>query len=359
MLLTATQRQRADMARILYAILGEGMGHATRSAALIDELKKRHRIRIIVSSKRAYKFLKQRYRDVHFFEGASIVYKDGEVDDAATLRNFFGKTMAEMPANLRKVYRIAKSYNPDIIITDFEGVSAAIGALLGIPVICICNIHSVSKLRYHVPARYRKDHVKAMIVIKALFPRADYHLITSFFDLPAKDNDTFLFPPILRKEILRLKPKNKDYILVYQTSQTNHDLIDVLRKSGQKFIIYGFNANRKEKNIVFRKFNTGIFLKDLEGCKACISNGGYSFLSEAISLHKPILCIPVKGQFEQILNAIFLRRLGYGEFCEQITEKNLKAFITRIKEYRTSLGKVHTEDNSRIIRKIEEIINAS
>jgi uncharacterized protein (TIGR00661 family) len=89
-----------------------------------------------------------------------------------------------------------------------------------------------------------------------------------------------------------------------------------------------------------------------------VANGGYSFLSEAVSLHKPVLCIPIKGQFEQIINGLHIKRLGYGELHDDITEKKLRHFIANTDKYYDNIKNFKKEDNSRIIAKIEEIIHA-
>ena len=36
--------------RILYGVVGEGMGHATRSRVLLEELTKEHEVHIVVSN---------------------------------------------------------------------------------------------------------------------------------------------------------------------------------------------------------------------------------------------------------------------------------------------------------------------
>jgi len=45
--------------RILYGVSGEGMGHSTRSAAIIDVIRKEHKIKI-VSSGKPYEYLKKK-----------------------------------------------------------------------------------------------------------------------------------------------------------------------------------------------------------------------------------------------------------------------------------------------------------
>ena len=67
--------------------------------------------------------------------------------------------------------------------------------------------------------------------------------------------------------------------------------------------------------LVFRPFSETVFLDDLRSARAVIAGGGFSLLSECVYLHKPVLSIPVEGQFEQVLNARYLEKLGYGEYA--------------------------------------------
>ena len=196
-------------------------------------------------------------------------------------------------------------------------------------------------------------------LIRALSGNVDYHLITTFFYLPVKKKNVFLFPPILRKEILELKPTRKDYYLVYQTSSTNKRIVNILKSVKEKFIVYGFEKDVIEGNIMFRKTNNKQFFKDMKDCKACIANGGFTFISEAISLHKPVLSIPLNGTFEQTLNALQIKRLGYGEMSDTVNKKILLKFIKNNDKYYEVLKKHKKENNSRIVKKIESLIKES
>lgn len=344
------------MVKILYSINGEGMGHATRSIALIKELRKKHEVLVIAGSSRIYPYVKKNHQQTKMYEGIRITYKDDKVDDYETLKKYFRWIAKESPSSIKKIYKIFKSYRPDILLTDFEGTTTYIANVLDIPVICICNVHAITKLKYTVPRKYLKTSMKAKIVIRTIFPKADHHLITSFFYIPKKADNVHVFPPILRKEIYELRARPGNYILVYQTADTNKKLIEELKKINYNFIVYGFNINKKESNIIFRKFNNTLWLKDLSGCRAVISNGGFSLITEALSLHKPVFSMPIKGQFEQILNALFVKRLGYGEMHETTDARRIFKFIKNLKKYDKNLKNFKKEDNSKILVKIEEII---
>src|SRR5467141_3826996 len=79
--------------RILYGVVGEGMGHAIRSRVVLDELVKRHDVQVVVSG-RAHDYLARRageHLSVKKIWGFTIVTDDNEVRNFCTLlQNFRG-----------------------------------------------------------------------------------------------------------------------------------------------------------------------------------------------------------------------------------------------------------------------------
>ena len=188
--------------------------------------------------------------------------------------------------------------------------------------------------------------LKAKAVIKVYVQNAKIHILTSFFNPPIKkSSNSVIYPPILRDNIMALKPVKGDKILVYQTSDSNYKLMKNLKKIDEEFIVYGFNKNGYDKNLTYREFNEDVFYDDLRTAKAVITNGGFTLISEAIYLKKPIYSMPALGNFEQILNGFYVDKLGYGEYHEDMKinninfdtlkneRKNLKEIINMLKEY--------------------------
>jgi len=88
-----------------------------------------------------------------------------------------------------------------------------------------------------------------------------------------------------------------------------------------------------------------------------ITNGGFNVISEAIYLNKPVFSIPVKKQFEQILNAIHLERLGYGEFHEDPDKGDLEKFLLNLDVYKENIESNFVHDgNQAVLRELDEII---
>jgi uncharacterized protein (TIGR00661 family) len=62
-----------------------------------------------------------------------------------------------------------------------------------------------------------------------------------------------------------------------------------------------------EGNLRYQPFGEATFIDDLASCRAVIAGGGFTLMGEAVYLHKPMLAVPVGRQFEQVLNARYLR----------------------------------------------------
>jgi len=341
---------------ILYAVCGEGMGHAIRTSVIVDHLKKDHNV-MIVSSDRAYTYLANKFDNVYNISGFNIVYENNEVKNTKT----FFKAVKRLPANMKNsmkfLYYKIRSFKPNIIITDFEAYSNIIAKIMRIPLISVDNQHIMTKCKIDIPAKYASSKLAAKSVIRLFIVRPKKYLVTSFFYPPVKNKDRILlFPPIIREEILKTSPSIGNHVLVYQTSKTYEKLIPVLKKIDEDFIIYGLNKEGNEGNLEFRKFNENKFYEEFASCKAVITNGGFTLIGEALHFNKPILSIPVKKQFEQTLNAIYLDKLGYGEFHKDLNKQVIEKFLSNLDEYSKNLEKYKREDNSRILKKIDKLI---
>ncbi|MBW2996300.1 hypothetical protein KY332_03295 [Candidatus Woesearchaeota archaeon] len=332
--------------KILYGVSGEGMGHAARSKTILTELKKQHKIKVVAGG-RAYQFLKKHFNTsrIGFFK---IIYRNNSVTYLLTFFYNLLKFPFIFLYNLKFIPIILK-FKPDIIITDVELFSCYLSILFNKKSISIDNQHIIN-------TNLNKNLFFEKLIIKSLIPKADHYLVTTFFYPPIQKKNTFLFPPINTQEVINASPQNKDYILVYQTSKSNKKLIPTLNSINQNFIVYGFDKDKQIKNVKLKKFNEKEFIKDLINCKAVITNGGFTLIGEALYLRKPILSIPIKKQFEQITNAVYLKKLGYGMYCRETSKRNIQKFLSNLKKYRNNLKKYKKQDNSKIFKKLKQLL---
>ena len=97
------------------------------------------------------------------------------------------------------------------------------------------------------------------------------------------------------------------------------------------------NKNLTDGNLVYKKFNEKEFYRDISSAKAIITNGGFTVISEALYLSKPILVLPIQHQFEQILNGRFVESLDAGVSYLKIDEDKIKDFLKNLKKYKENL----------------------
>ncbi|WP_405289181.1 MJ1255/VC2487 family glycosyltransferase [Methanobrevibacter sp.] len=339
--------------RIFYSVCGEGMGHAIRSSVILEHLTKKYDV-YIFSSERAYEFLSNKFDNVFEIGGFNTVYENNVV---RTKKTFF-KALKANPTNLKEGYNVlykeCKRIKPNIIISDFENYASMLSKLMNIPLISLDNIHMLTQCEYDYPPHHRADMLTAKAVTKSYILRPKRHIITAFFYPPLKHpNMTALYPPVLREEIMKLEPVEGDHVLVYQTAESSINLMEELKKLNHKFIVYGFNKDDVDENLTYRSFNEKQIFEDMRTAKAIIVNGGFTMISEAIYLKKPIYCTPAHKNFEQILNGFYVEKLGFGESHDDLDVKKIESFLANLDKYQENLNKVEPWDNTEILKDLD------
>lgn len=344
------------MARIIYGVCGEGMGHAVRSRPIIDHLKKSHDVRIFASGV-AYSYLSGIFKGVKRIDGLHIKYRKNSVAELKTL--FYNLLNApKIIISFLAIREEIARFRPDVVISDLDIATSYAALSKAIPLISIDNQHASGKIRIAFPPRYWPFYLELKLIDRIIIPTARRYFVTSFFYAEPKYRKVSVIHPLLRKKILGLKPRIGDFIMVYQTSDSNDKLIKELKKTGYKFVVYGFNMEKKDKNIIFRRFNEKIFLKELAGCKALITNGGFTLISEALYLKKPVLSIPVRRHFEQILNAVYVEKMGYGVFSKKADAQEITYLMDNLGAYKKNLQNYSTDGPKHTLDMIDDAIKS-
>ncbi|MFD1754826.1 glycosyltransferase family protein [Rufibacter sediminis] len=120
--------------------------------------------------------------------------------------------------------------------------------------------------------------------------------------------------------------------------------------------MYGFNKDEQHGNVHLKAFSEEGFIQDLASAKAVVANGGFSLLSEAVFLHKPICSVPIPKQFEQYLNAAYVEKLGYGRYFPEFTPDGLKAFLYEVPQFQEHLNGYQQEGNEVLFRELEKLL---
>jgi uncharacterized protein (TIGR00661 family) len=348
--------------RILYGVVGEGMGHAMRSRVVLDALAEHHDIQVVVSG-RAYDYLKARASEnlsVRKIWGYTLVYEDNEVQKFRTLLENARGALSGWPENVRAYFELAEKFQPDVVISDFETWSYLFAKRHDLPVISVDNIQMIHRCA-HAPeiiAGLESEYRMTKAFVKAKVAGAFHYYITTFFYPETRKPRTSLHPPILRPEILAARPGQGEHLLVYQTSMSNKALPEILAGSGRECRIYGLRRDIKEDvvegNLRYRPFSEAGFIEDLRTARGVLASAGFTLMGEAVYLHRPMLALPVRKQFEQLLNGRYLAAEGYGMSVEdELTAQSLGEFLERVPDYEKRLATYQQDGNRDLLGALE------
>jgi len=343
------------MAKVLYGISGEGSGHSSRAREVLTHLLAQgHEVRAI-SYDRGYQNLKNDF-EIDEIVGLTIVSEDNRVSPIRTVLENLRGLRDGLNSFRRTRRKFFNQFRPDCVITDFEPTSAYLARYYDIPLISLDNQHRMRYLDYERPDGFTRDAKVTEAVIRAMVPGPDVSLVTTFhFDKPINDH-TFSFPPILRDAVLKLTPRDDGHILVYATAGFDSLLSLLPAFTRERFVVYGYDRDHQEGNLHYRPFSQTGFLDDLAGAKAVIATAGFTLITEALHLGKPYLALPMRGQFEQILNAFMLSKLGYGAAAYTVTGPDIAAFLYHLDDYATQLRGYPREGNHRIQQFLDSLL---
>jgi uncharacterized protein (TIGR00661 family) len=334
------------------------MGHATRSRVILSHLVKQNELEIVVSG-RAHEYLSRYFFNVHEIKGLKMSYENNEVDRSKTFWEFLKSLPGMVADNFHEFIKLGERFKPDVVVSDFESFAYTFGKHHDVPVISIDNMQIINRceLEVEIPEEHKDDFLIAKGIVKGKLPGCFHYLITTFFYPPIRKERTSLYPPILRDEILEAEVSQGEHILVYQTSTSNERLLEILDRVKLPFRVYGFNRDERiSDNVWLRPFSEDGFISDLATSRGVLATGGYSLMGEAIYLGKPVLAVPLRKQFEQLLNSLYLKKLGYGDYIDELTVEAVGSFGERVGTFAENLKNHKQDGNSAILEALDQQI---
>lgn len=280
--------------KILFGIQGTGNGHISRAREIVPLLQQYGEVDLLISGTEAEVSLSQplKYR----FHGFSFVFGNkGGVDNWATFK------LMNLPRLFKDMYQLPlKQY--DLIVNDFEPVSAWACKLRGIPSVSLS--HQCSFVSPNTP---RVGHSGfAEFVFRHYSPTA--HHIGFHFERYAD----FIHTPVIRSEIRALETSTKDHYTVYLPAYDDKFLAGHLKKTDVEWHVFSKRQKTayRDGNVHIIPVNNDGFNQSLASCTGLLTGGGFEGPAEALFLGKKVMMIPMKGQYEQQCNALSASKLG-------------------------------------------------
>lgn len=349
-----------DRMRILYGVVGEGMGHAIRSRVVLAHLLERGHDIEVMASGRAQTFLAQHFPRVNDIHGFHLVSAENRVQLGKTLWSNILAGAAKLPKNIAAYFDLIDDFEPEVVISDFESWTYYYGKVHRLPVLSVDNMQIINRCEHpaEILEGHRTDFQIAKALVKSKLPFCEHYFITSFFRPRVRKDRTTLHPPILRREILGAERRRGEHLLVYTTAASNDQLADVLQRTGLECRVYGMRRDltveQVEGNLRYRPFSNDGFIADLASARAVVSTAGFTLMGEAVYLRKPMLAVPLDNQFEQLLNARYLQREGYGRCASRLDDpRQVQAFIDNLPAYEERLASYEQDGNRDLLGAVD------
>ena len=301
--------------KILYGINATGNGHISRARIIIAELKKRgHDISCIISGRNDDSLYDiEEFKPFVLKKGFTFSKKDGKIK---YLRTFFNIDLIQFVKDIKSI-----DEQFDLVITDFEPVSAYFSRIKNIPALGIGHQYSFYK---NIPMTVK------MRFTRILFPYI-YTPIKNVIPSHFSHFNQHILPPFLSKIITnhKLKANSKDNVLVYLAWEELEKMIALLNQIEEKHFIYYCDIQNEKvvKNVTLKPFSENGFKNDLIENKYLITNAGFQLPAEALFVGKKILCKPLDGQPEQEHNAKILNDLGYATISKTIDINSINNWL--------------------------------
>jgi len=301
--------------KILYGINATGNGHISRARIIIAELKKRgHDISCIISGRNDDSLYDiEEFKPFVLKKGFTFSKKDGKIKYLRTLFNI------DLIQFVKDIKSIDEQF--DLVITDFEPVSAYFSRIKNIPAFGIGHQYSFYK---NIPMTVK------MRFTRILFPYI-YTPIKNVIPSHFSHFNQYILPPFLSKIITnhKLKANSKDNVLVYLAWEELEKMIALLNQIKEKHFIYYCDIQNQKvvKNVTLKPFSENGFKNDLIENKYLITNAGFQLPAEALFVGKKILCKPLDGQPEQEHNAKILNDLGYATISKTIDINSINNWL--------------------------------
>ena len=317
------------MKRILFLVNGYGLGNSTRIHAIIQHINKNCEIDVFVYGN-SLKYFKQISQIQNIFQGFSMEYglKNGEINFLATAGKIL-KNLQTIYKSRQSIKNIIKSHHYSLIISDSNFSALFLKQRPKLISINNADVTIKRALKINKKGCYGQFFIEfGDYIYNLLVPDL---VISPFFE-PCKDTKKIRHTfTIARKEFQSShhQPLKKHYVLVMtggaealnQGLSIDHNQEDWgLSVLGNQIKISG-KAKRENKT-----FNTSRLMKQ---STIVVINGGFSSISEALTMAKPMVVIPLKGHIEQKTNALWVQENHFGLMSSW---KNLKDSIFHIKK---------------------------
>jgi uncharacterized protein (TIGR00661 family) len=282
--------------KIFYAVQATGNGHIARAKELVPYLQRYGQVDILLSGSNSN--LKVDLPVKFQGNGVSLFYGNkGGLD--------YWKMAQELSLfNIIKEARALPVDQYDLVLNDFESITSLACKIKQVPSIGFG--HQASFRSKQTPRPTKKDWMGEFIL-------NNYASATQYIGLHFEQYDNFIYSPIIKEQVLAANPTNQGHISVYLSHYSDEVVASYLNQlPNQLFHLFSKKVKtiNQQGNIIYMPIDNALFTQSMIYAAGVITGAGFETPAEALYLNKKLLCIPIRGQYEQLCNAEALKNFG-------------------------------------------------
>lgn len=282
--------------KILYAVQATGNGHIARAKELLPYLQQYGTVDVFLSGSNCN--LDVPLPVTYKSKGVSLFYGNrGGLD-------YWKMLQALSPLKIIAEARALPVEKYDVVINDFECITSLACKLKNVASVNFG--HQASFISNHTPRPAKKDPVGELIL-------RNYATATQYIGLHFEQYDDFIYSPIIKEQVLYANPTDQEHITVYLSHYSDDFITPYLQQlPAVRFEVFSKQVTPKTQkgNISFLPINNEAFTNSMIHAAGVITGAGFETPAEALVLGKKLMCLPIKGQYEQLCNAAALKNFG-------------------------------------------------
>ncbi|TFV94431.1 glycosyltransferase [Algoriphagus kandeliae] len=306
--------------KFLFIVQGEGRGHMTQAISFASLLRSQgHELCGVVlgkSKRRAIPefFSREIKSKIHWIESPNFE------TDRAEKRILLGKTIWKNSLKFRTFLKslhqidvLVNHHKPDVILNFYDLLGGLYNGIYRPNVEFWAIGHQYLAFQADFSFAPSKGFAKELFLLNTKMTAwgASRLLALSFKPTQAQNSKIEVVPPLLRKELQLLTPSSGEFYLAYLVNPGYSTEIIKFAKSNPSFHIKAYwdkkgapEIEQPLPNLSFHQVNDKKFLNDMATCKGLVCTAGFESVCEAAYFGKPVMMIPVAGQYEQACNAL-------------------------------------------------------
>jgi len=335
----------------MFIVQGEGRGHLTQAISLADILRRNGHEIVATLVGKSYSrdlptfFTQKMNTPITVYDAPSFVFKKNKknIDSIKTVlynSNFI--KLRNYRNSIELINRRINEYKPDVVVNFYEVLPGFV-QLLHRQIIPFVNIGHQYLMR-HPDFQAGKNDPQKLLLLKLHSELTSIGavkiLALSFYPMENYANGRItVVPPLLRKEILDLKPVEGDYILGYMLNQGYENEVYAWHQKHPDVKLHFFWDKKDEPELLqvdetfaLHTINDELFVKYMAGCRGYITTAGFESVCEALYLNKPIMMIP--AHLEQEVNAADAQLINGGIVGRKFDLSKLLNYIASDRQFK-------------------------